>query len=381
MPNEPFAEVIDKKVGKGHLIKIPLLVTNIGGGTTSNLKKALNRNTNNRYITFTRSVFRRMKYWVHYLQSASGKSFFMPQFREASHFPSVLASIFDQNKIDLVINHFAGGKDSFQLINAAYVRKIPVLVINHFNNKWYSEIPIRQQVSLASAAAGMSGVDVPGYLRKKFINILNGIDTDYFDPDKVSPGHEPDKPMLLLPARIVREKGHLDLLKVVLALREERLHCSVVFAGRIDYPDFKSELDTFINKNSLKEDVTFTGVIEPSVLRGLYKSSSVVVLPTYHEGMPRVVIEAQSMKTPPVVYNSGGAIEALIPGQTGLLAKRGNVKDLKEKIAELLKNETKRFDMGSKGREYVKKKFSLTAMAKRHENCYSMLIDNNKGDL
>ena len=73
-----------------------------------------------------------------------------------------------------------------------------------------------------------------------------------------------------------------------------------------------------------------------------------MLLTSIYEGMPNILIEAQVMKMPIVATNCpGGTSEVLLNGDTGLLAKTGDPKDIANKILELIDNKK------------IKNKFSL----------------------
>ena len=81
-------------------------------------------------------------------------------------------------------------------------------------------------------------------------------------------------------------------------------------------------------------------------------------------------IRSQAMNKPVVAYDSGGVKEALLPNETGFSVNMGNVKALAEKIEFLLKNQTERLRMGERGREFVCRQFSVSALVQRHEAFY-----------
>ena len=380
LPTESSAHREELAIGKGSLVKIPLMSkTNQTTSTSKSIKKQiLERLTTHNGYLFFHGIYQNVQFLfssLQFLLNPNPKRFsFMPRFREAKDISLILNTIFSSYHIDLVVNHFSGGRDSYEVMTNAHRRNIPILVMNHFNNVWFNYVPIRQQLTLANAAAGLSRINVPHYLRSKYVNLSNGIDTDFFNPDRVSKKPLFKYPALLLPARVVREKGHMDLLEVVKNLKTSGLECCAIFAGRIDMPDFKRELDAYIDTHKLVENCIFTGTLDPEALRSMYAGSTLVVLPTYFEGLGRVLIEAQAMKVPPVAYRSGGVPDAVRENESGLLVKRGDKWALYRAIVELLKDDQKRKEFGSNGRDFAVKQFSLTALASRHEHTYSHLI-------
>lgn len=302
---------------------------------------------------------------------------YIPYFREAIDISAIINKMFSEYHVNLVVNHFPGSKDSLILMKETAAKKIPILVMNHFHNSWFNKKPIRKQMQYAQMAAGLSNIKMPRYLRSRFVNLSNGIDTDFFKPEVNVDSYNQDnsKPILLLPARIVKNKGHMDFLKILCYLRNNGFECSATFAGRNDSPEYKAQLDQFIREHHLSDHVFFTGTLSPDLMRNLYAKSTLMVLPTYHdEGLPRVILESQSMELPPVCYDSGGVPESIIQDQTGYYVKKGDISNMQKKILNLLTNKSKRLQMGKNGRKFIINNFSLISLAERHELTYFRLI-------
>ncbi len=277
-----------------------------------------------------------------------------------------------QHNIDLCMMHFFGGSDADEIIHAALSRKIPVALENHFSNERFIHLSIRKHVMQATAVAGMNGLDVPNYLRPKFVNLADGIDMDVFDRRQATPPQNtPSKPFVFLPSRIVRPKGHMDVVKAVARLREEGLDIAIAFAGRIESSSFIDELKSEIARCHLTDDTYFLGELSPTALRNWYAASSVLVFPTYHhEGLGRIIIEAQAMEVPVVAYATGGVPEGVINGVTGYLVPTGDSKSLTAQLGLLLGDPDLRVKMGKQGRAFVSDRYSLPALAARHEQFY-----------
>jgi len=167
----------------------------------------------------------------------------------------------------------------------------------------------------------------------------------------------------------------MDLLAVTEHLKNKGIECLSVFAGKIYDNEYKSNLDRHIVRQNLSENILFTGHLSQEELRQWYRDSTLLVFPTSHdEGLPRVVIEAQSMRVPPVCYNTGGTSEAIEEQITGFTVNKKDIDNLQKHIIELVSNNKKRESMGASGRAFVIRKFSLTALARRHERLYMELI-------
>jgi glycosyltransferase involved in cell wall biosynthesis len=120
----------------------------------------------------------------------------------------------------------------------------------------------------------------------------------------------------------------------------------------------------------MQNRVVWLGEQSAESIRDLYAASTLVVLPTYSEGLPRVLLEAQAMKRAVVAYQCGGVGEALLSGRTGFAVPVGDVAMLADKIEFLMSHEHERQRMGDEGRRFVARQFSLAALLSRHESFY-----------
>jgi glycosyltransferase involved in cell wall biosynthesis len=289
---------------------------------------------------------------------------------------SIVSDLISRHGVNLVMLHFQGGADAEDVIRAAQAHGVPFAVENHFANDRFRHLAMRKHALLADGVAGVSGVQVPRYLAGRFVNLSNGIDTVFFSRRNVSIPANGGPPVLLLPARIVRNKGHLDLIGAARELARNTILFEVHFAGREEPGQFADLLRAAIRTAGLESRVRFLGVLNQVRLREAYAAASVVALPTYHhEGLPRVLVEAQAMGLPVVAYNNGGVAEAMQPRQTGFLVRPGDTVGLAARLRELLENPALRGTIGRAGRSFVEKRFSLSALAARHEIFYRRILE------
>ena len=281
-----------------------------------------------------------------------------------------------RHAIDLCMMHFFGSSDADEVIQAARAHRIPFALENHYANDRFLHLSIRKHAMLADGVAGMNGLDVPAYLGNRYCNLADGIDISFFDRHRaVIPANAPAKPLIFLPSRIIRPKGHLDVVSAVASLRQRGLDIAVAFAGRIESSGFLRELRSDILQRGLNDSIHFLGELNPTALRDWYAASSVLVFPTYHhEGLGRIIVEAQSMEVPVVAYATGGVPEGLVDGVTGFLVSTGNIEALVAKLELLLRDPERGQRMGKAGRLFVADRYSLEALAARHETFYLGLL-------
>jgi glycosyltransferase involved in cell wall biosynthesis len=157
--------------------------------------------------------------------------------------------------------------------------------------------------------------------------IHRGVNIDIFDPSKTTAARViqlasqwriPDGvPVVMLPGRLTRWKGHRVLFEALAQLKDRPMRCLIVGddQGRNAY---RRELDALVEKLGLQSVVHIVG--ECRDMAAAYKLSDVVVsASTEPEAFGRIVAEAQAIGKPVIAPNHGAAPEILLPEVTGWL--------------------------------------------------------------
>lgn len=359
-------------LGRGKLIRIPLYAEQRGGMRNGDSRGGAERWTAWLKNHFRDQVFCNPLFYGLVFRRVVQRRPVPRRDIEAIGAREVTAELVEAHKIDLLVMHYAGGEDSAGIIEQAVHRDIPYVVINHYSNDRLNHLSVREQTMKADGIGGVSNVGVPRRLRKRFVNLSDGIDTEVFRPEASKPVPvQRDAPIVLLPARITPTKGQRDLIQACAVLRDEGIRVTAVLAGRADSLSYVRELKDLAGHLGVERDVLFLGELLPAQLRDWYAAAAVLAFPTYHhEGLPRVLIESQAMKVPPISYIIGGTPEGIVHGQTGFLVKKGDVPRFTARLRELLTDERRRKEMGEAGRAFVEERFSLHALALRHEQFY-----------
>lgn len=287
-----------------------------------------------------------------------------------------------EHRFDLCLLHFFGGSDADEIILAARDAEVPIGLINHFANDRLLHLAIRRHEELADGIGSVTGQDVPKHLQGRLVNLGDGIDLSCFDPAAARPPADlPEHPVLFLPARLLRTKGQLDLVRAARHLHDQGLPVTVAFAGREDSEAFVAELRREVTRLRLEPHVRFLGQLSAQEIRGWFQASFATVFPTYHpEGLPRVTLESQAMHTPVVAYATGGIAEGIEEGKTGFLVPTGDLPALVAAVARLLREPGLRTQMGRAGRQRVEAGFTVAAMCRRHEDFYRALLSRRGGN-
>ena len=107
----------------------------------------------------------------------------------------------------------------------------------------------------------------------------------------------------------------------------------------------------------------------------VYKHASIVVLPSYREGLPKVLLEAAACGLPIVATDVPGCREIVINNGNGILVPDRNVDMLAKAIEKLVNEPELRAMMGKKGRELVEKEFSSDKVIAETLQLYKRLVD------
>lgn len=374
------AAPIEQKIGRGTLICVPLAVT------------AGDRGSSRRELQESSLCFRlkqKFRDWVLYNPAVWGiigatwtRRLTLPrQPGQAIGAGRAAAQQLQSRRIDLAILHYFGGADADEVLAAARAAGVPVGILNHYSNDRFLHLAIRKHAMAATGIAGVNGLGLPRYVRQGFANLSDGVDTDFFRRALAATlPHPPRYPIILLPARVVREKGQLDLVRAVSHLRKSGVECGIAFAGRVDSSEFVTELKGEIAGAGMEDCVRFLGDLTVAELRDWYAACTIMAFPTYHhEGLGRVIVEAQAMETPVIAYATGGVAEAIEHGKTGYLLPTGDLAGLIRYLRELLLSPLRRAELGAAGRKVVEQRFSLAALASRHEQFYAQVISDYRG--
>lgn len=211
---------------------------------------------------------------------------------------------------------------------------------------------------------------------EKFIIIYSGIEIrrfrERFDVDRKRQefGIKADELVVGTVARLAPGKGHRVFLRAAARIAKEILNVKFMIVG--DGP-LRQELKILSEELRIHERCIFTGLRRD--IEQMTSIFDVAVLASLHEGMGRVLLEAQALAKPVVATKVGGIPDIVDEGRTGILVAPGDEEALAVAIAKLLKNETLRKQMGEAALEWVDFKFSKQRMVNKIVEVYDKCLD------
>ncbi|MCX2766946.1 glycosyltransferase family 4 protein [Pseudoalteromonas sp. B530] len=179
----------------------------------------------------------------------------------------------------------------------------------------------------------------------------SGVDITHFNVKSL-----PSLPKFLLIARLLGDKGIREYIEAARIVKEKYSMAEFQLVGPVDpSPDGISlkELEC-LNGNSA---VNYLG--ETDDVRPYIESCSIFVLPSYHEGLPRTVLEAMATGRPILTTDVPGCRETVVNGENGWLVKKGDAEQLAEKMIWFIENQSEWQRMANASRAMVEDKFDV----------------------
>lgn len=213
--------------------------------------------------------------------------------------------------------------------------------------------------------------------------IHRGVDPDVFDPDRVASGRierlrrqwdldHGDAPILLIPARITRLKGHDLLVRALGGLSHRKW--TLVCAGDYDAGGaFFQQVRNICSEMNILSRVHFVGHCD-DMAAAIRLADMVISASTRPESFGRTLVEAQVLERAVVAPAHGGSLETVDNGRTGWLFVPNDINSLKATLEKALENGRKTVQFGKRGRRWVLERFTLSQMCNATIDLYRNLL-------
>ena len=203
---------------------------------------------------------------------------------------------------------------------------------------------------------------------KIVLMIGSGVDLKKFSFSTLPKG----KPIVSMASRLQRDKGVFEFFEAAKILRERKKEIEFYFIGELD-SFYASKIEQEDFKKWKKTDyVKFLGF--RTDINDLFKESTIIVLPSYREGFPKVLQEAAACGRPIIASDVPGCREAIKEGKTGHLVEPRSATALADKIQELIEDKELLQKMGYEGRKLAEEEFSIDKIVSQHLELYDELL-------
>lgn len=181
----------------------------------------------------------------------------------------------------------------------------------------------------------------------------SGVNVSEFEVQPFSEG----EPRFLLIARLLGEKGIREYAAAAEVVKQKYPNANFDLVGPEDpSPDGipHSEIEEW-HQNGI---INYRGATND--VRPFLTDCHIYVLPSYHEGMPRTVLEAMSMGRPILTTDVTGCRETATPGVNGWLVPKADAEALAERMIWFIENREQWASMGAESRKVAEDRFDVT---------------------
>jgi phosphatidylinositol alpha-1,6-mannosyltransferase len=263
------------------------------------------------------------------------------------------------------------------------VRGTPYLVAAHGFDYWLSTVPVAHSVMSRMTSRASHVAVCSEFIARRVrtavpagvpVSVLYpGADLERFRPDLPTADLRArhgigDRPLVVCVSRLVPRKGQDVLIRSMRAVQRRVPEAALLIVGAGPHEGRLRRLA----ERAPNRSVSFVGEVSEENLPRYYALGDVFAMPCRSrvaglevEGWGNVFIEAAACARPVVVGDSGGAREALVHGETGLLVDGTDVAEVADALATLLEDPAYARKLGKAGRARVERDHTWPRAADR----------------
>ncbi len=216
-----------------------------------------------------------------------------------------------------------------------------------------------------------------GLVRREYCSVIpgSGVNTETFRPvaaGERNPVVETDQPLrVLLAARLLWDKGIGEYVQAAQAVRHLGINAEFAIAGEVEPANPSGIPSETIERWRQEGDVVLLGHRDdmPELLR----NTDVAVLPSYHEGVPRFLLEAASTGLPLVATDIAGCKTVVQEGENGFIVPLQDTDALTTALVRLAEDKELRLRFGSASRRLVEERFSEEQITSQYVDVYRQM--------
>lgn len=178
-------------------------------------------------------------------------------------------------------------------------------------------------------------------------------------------------PVVTMVARLLKDKGVYEFINAARIIKKQFKAVEFWLVGDLDVGNPTSITEEDIEMVKACGNVYVLGY--RSDIASIYAMSSIAVLPSYREGLPKSLVEAAACGRPIVTTDVPGCRDVVVDKVTGLLVPQKDSAELASSILELLNSPSRMREMGKRGRNLAEKSFSIEGVVNKHLKLYESL--------
>lgn len=208
---------------------------------------------------------------------------------------------------------------------------------------------------------------VSGDARKTWL-LPNAVDRRFFE---VAPEHHAEVPGLLFVGTFDERKNPIGLIEACEPMLRANV-CRIVFAGQsIDHADYSTRFEALARSTP---GVEVRGFLGREALAREFSKAQIVVLPTFEDNCPMVVLEAMAAGLPVAASKVGGVPDLLDHDVNGLMFDPNAPETMRTSLEFLVTDAALRRRLGESGRQTARKRFHPEVIARRHIEIYREVL-------
>ncbi len=259
-----------------------------------------------------------------------------------------------------------------------------IVAITHGHEVWWAKLPPFKQIFAQSTKS----IDVLTFLGEftrsamapvvrapcQMVQIAPGISIEHFSPGAKSQRLIDElklegKQILVSVGRLVHRKGQDKLLEALPEILLTHPDIVLLFIG---VGPRQKKLDQLVRAHELSHYVRFVGRVTYDKLPEYFRLGDLFVMPSRSrlaglevEGLGIVYLEASACAIPVLAGASGGAPDAVIQGETGVVVDGSRVGEIARAVNELLDHPAQMAELGKAGRAWTQERWSWQIWGER----------------
>jgi len=212
--------------------------------------------------------------------------------------------------------------------------------------------------------------------QRSMVKIAPGINVEHFSPTDATELRKSlglsDKKVIVSVGRLVHRKGQDYLIEAMPEILKSVPQAHLLLVGEGPY---REHLEKLAKKHNLESSLTFIGRIQYKDLPMYICAGDIFVMPSRSrlmglevEGLGIVYLEASSCGLPVIAGSSGGAPDAVVQNETGLVVNGTDTKEIASAAVQLLTNIESSKEMGAVGRQWIIDKWRWEIWTKDFED-------------
>lgn len=200
-------------------------------------------------------------------------------------------------------------------------------------------------------------------LAKKTWLLPNAVDSAFFE---IWPKNAPKAPVILVVANVDARKNQIGLIHSLDSLSKQQSF-EVRFFGKCGEDPYGREFRSLVQDRPW---CFWGGMLGREELRQQFAQATAVVLPTWEDNCPMVVLEAQAAGVPVIASNVGGVPDLVENEVTGILTDPSRPETMPKALARLLEDPRLAKRLAEEGRRQAKSRFHSKVIAAKHLEIY-----------